>query len=538
MLYTNMANDTTFNTARLAFLTLLFLVLAIYGNTFHASWHLDDYGKIVHSERIQIDNLSLDSVYQTFFKDAGGRLYRPLSRLSLALNWYFGQDNVTGYHIVNIGIHFISACLLFLTITHLLRTPNIQPLEQDQIFWVAGLASALWAVNPIQTQAVTYIVQRMASMATLFYLCALYAYLKARTSPPGTRQYIWYMTVIVGFILALAAKENTITLPLALLLVEIVFFQKGNRVRSRRLMVFAVSGGLLLAVLGIVLVYIWKGDPLAYMVDFYAKRPFTMAERLLTQPRILLIYLSQIFYPVPFRLSIEHDITVSTGLFAPWTTLPALLGVLALIVVGFCLIKKRPLIAFALLFFFLTHSVESSVIPLELFFEHRNYLPTLFLFVPVAAGLIRAAEYYRPRNRLLHGFMVGFMALLVVGWGTGTYVRNMAWSTEKTLWEDAIRKAPQSGRGYHNLAWGHYHRSGMYQDALRQYKKALELRGKDNPKNFSTYLNVAAIYLAVQDYQRAVIFFKKALEISPKHAKAQHGLAQALSKQKYIIYSQ
>jgi len=280
--------------------------------------------------------------------------------------------------------------------------------------------------------------------------------------------------------------------------------------------------------------YVWKGDPLAYMVDFYAKRPFSLTERLLTQPRILLFYLSQLFYPAPTRLSIEHDIIVSTDLFSPWTTLPALLGVLALIAVGFLLIKKRPLIAFALLFFFLTHSIESSVIPLELFFEHRNYLPSLFLFIPVAAGLIRAADYYRRQNRLMYGVLVAFLTLLIVGWGTGTYVRNMAWSTEKTLWEDAIRKAPQSGRSYHNLAWGHYHRGGLYQDALRHYKKALQLRGKENPKNFSTYLNVAAIYLAVQDYQRAVIFFKKALEIAPTNSKAQHGLAQALSKQKSI----
>ena len=527
-----MVNGNSPKSHRFAFLTLFLLVLVCYSNTFQASWHLDDYINIVKAERMQLDRLTLDSLLDTFFysKKSGDYLYRPLSRLSFALNWYFGQDDVRGYHLVNIGIHFLTAWVLFLTLTHLLRSSNLKPYRQDEIFWIACLASVLWVVNPVQTQGVTYIVQRMASMATFFYLCTIYAYLRARASQSRRRRTIWYLSVFAGFILALSSKENAITLPLALLLVELIFLQDISSAKAKPIIAATAGVGLLVGVLGIVLMVVWKGDPLAYLVDLYAQRPFSLTERLMTQPRVLLFYLSLLFYPAPGRLSIEHDITVSSGLFEPWTTLPALLGVSGLIGLGLFLSRKQPLIAFALLFFFLTHLVESSVLPLELVFEHRNYTPSLFLFVPVAAALKGAVDYYRRRSRFMYGVWASFIILLVFGWGAGSYIRNMAWATEKTLWEDALRTAPASGRAHHNLAWGYYHRSGQYSEALRHYKKALQLRGTDNPKNFSTYLNVAAVYLAVHDYRRAAMFFNKALEIKPEHEKARHGLSQALIK--------
>ena len=535
MLNNHMANATTSKTTYIPFLALFFIILACYSNTFHATWHLDDYNKIAKTERLQLEQLTLRNVTQTFFITREGgdeRLYRPLSGLSLALNWYFGGDNVIGYHVVNIGIHYLTACLLFMTLTLVLRTPRIKSYPPETIFWVAFLATVFWAINPVQTQAVTYIVQRMASLTTLFYLGALYAYLKARTSPYRKQQTMWYIAVGCSFILALGAKENAITLPLALLLMEIVFFQADNRKQLKKLIYAALGIGALLSILGVALLYIWKGDPRAYFVDLYAMRPFSMSERLLTQPRILLFYLSQLFYPAPSRLSIEHEVMVSTGLFSPWTTLPAFIAVLALIAVGVGLIKKQPLIAFSLLFYFLGHAIESSILPLELIFEHRNYMPSLFLFVPLALILKRGFDFYRDRSRFMTAVIAGFIFLVIVGWGTGTYIRNMAWATEKTLWEDALQKAPQSGRAHHNLAWGHYHRTGQYSDALRHYKKALELRGDKNPLNFATFLNVGAIYLEVEDFQRAAFFFRRALAIKPGHKRAQHGLTQALKQQK------
>ena len=528
-----MANATTFKSTRIAFLALFFIILACYSNTFHATWHLDDYNKISKTERLQLEKLTWDNITQTFFITSQGgdeRLYRPLSCLSLALNWYIGRDNVIGYHIVNISIHYLTACLLFLTLTLIIRTPRITSYPPDTIFWVAFLATVFWAINPVQTQAVTYIVQRMAALTALFYLGALYAYLKARTTLHTRQKKMWYIVVGISFILALGAKENAITLPLALVLMEIVFFQADNRKRVKTLIVAAVGIGAFLSVVGIVLLYVWKGDPRAYFIDLYATRPFSMSERLLTQPRILLFYLSQLFYPAPSRLSIEHDVMVSTGLFSPWTTLPALLAVLALLAVGVGLVRKQPLIAFSLLFFFLGHAIESSILPLELIFEHRNYLPSLFLFVPFTLVLKKGLDNYRDRNRFMTVMIASFTLLVIVGWGTGTYIRNMAWATEKTLWEDAIHKAPRSGRAYHNLAWGYYQKQGRFNEALQLYKKALTDERRSSNDKATTISNIASIYYATGDYERAARLSYEAMKLKPKVGKTAVMLVRSLIK--------
>jgi hypothetical protein len=172
-------------------------------------------------------------------------------------------------------------------------------------------------------------------------------------------------------------------------------------------------------------------------IDGFQGRPFSLYERLLSEPRIVLFYLSLIFYPLPGRLSIEHDITLSTSLFNPWTTLPAILFHLILIGFGLSQIKKRPLLALAILFFYLNHVIESTIIPLELIFEHRNYLPSLFLFLPVAAGFKKLLDIYQEKNRVFRSVLLYSSVLIIIIIGAGTYIRNMAWATEKALWEDA-----------------------------------------------------------------------------------------------------
>ena len=183
-------------------------------------------------------------------------------------------------------------------------------------------------------------------------------------------------------------------------------------------------------------------------------------QRLMTEPRIVVFYLSQIFYPIISRYSIEHDIAVSTSLLDPWSTLPGIILVLVLIGIGLSQMRKRPILSFAILFFFLNHVIESSIIPLELVFEHRNYLPSLFLFLPVAVAIKWLLDYYKKRNRSLAVILVAFVTILLILLGTGTYTRNRVWLTERTLWEDAAKKAPGSNRPLHNLAWAYYERIG------------------------------------------------------------------------------
>jgi tetratricopeptide (TPR) repeat protein len=188
------------------------------------------------------------------------------------------------------------------------------------------------------------------------------------------------------------------------------------------------------------------------------------------------------------------------------------------------------LLAFGLLFFFLNHAIESTVIPLELIFEHRNYLPSLFIFLPIAATLQRAgAQGFGQGRRRWAGAVLMLTVLMVVGFGAGAHWRNRAWLTEKSLWEDACRKAPLSARAHHNLAWSYYHRAGLYQEALKHYKKALQLRAESDRQNFPTLINVAAIYVDVGDFDRATVFYQEALKIAPSAASAAFGLAKTLT---------
>ena len=170
--------------------------------------------------------------------------------------------------------------------------------------------------------------------------------------------------------------------PIALMLIEATFFQDLRRAKTKRIILWVTVGGGILVIGAGTLLFL-NSSPISTILSGFENRPFTLLQRLMTQPRALVYYLSQIFYPVPTRLSVEHEIMISTSLLNPWTTLPAFGLILGLIGFGLWKMQKMPVLSFAILFFFLNHSIESSVLDLELVFEHRNYLPSFFLFFPV-----------------------------------------------------------------------------------------------------------------------------------------------------------
>ncbi|MBW1793482.1 MAG: tetratricopeptide repeat protein [Deltaproteobacteria bacterium] len=512
-----------------AFTLLFVLILLVYSNTFYASWHMDDFHNIVYNPGLHIKDLQPSSLIGSFFSLLGqsNELYRPLPCLTFAINWYLGKENVVGYHMVNITIHFLTAFFLFLTVCHILRLPNLKGRYHGNEYFIALLAATLWAINPIQTQAVTYIVQRMASLSTMFYILSIFLYIKGRMENSFFKKSILFFACLLSFILALASKENAATLPFALILVEIIFFQDLNQVKSKKTFGLAFLIGVLLLA-GIALFFM-HGKPLSFLEE-YEKRPFTLWQRLMTEPRVLVFYLSQIFYPVPTRLSIEHDFSISTSLIDPWTTLLSIVFVLLLIALGLSQIKKRQILCFGLLFFFLNHLIESSIISLELVFEHRNYLPSLFLFFPVSVIISWLINNYFGVNRFMFFVLVFFVILLIIGLGSGTYVRNMAWATEKTLWEDAMIKAPESGRPPHNLAWGYYDVSGIYDRAMELYKRSFPLKWSARHYKADALYGMGGIYYKKGEYEKAVKLYKEALKINPKDEMAHRQFTLSLIK--------
>ena len=519
----------------IAFALLFFLIFPIYSNAFHASWQFDDKPNIVKKKRIHIDNLRPESLWDTFFLHPHHqeKLYRPIPCLTFALNWYFGQDNPFGYHVVNILIHALNAFLLFLTTCCLFKTPALKgKYSSGDEYFIALLSAALWAINPIQTQAVTYIVQRMASMAAMFYILGMYFYIKGRLSEVSWKQLLLFFGCLLCYACAMGSKENAVMLPVSLLLVEFVFFDHPGQLQVKKRKILALLTGLMAILLlwGFLELSNWK--PHQFLFQPLASRPFSRFERLLTESRIVIYYLSQIFYPIPARLSIEHDVVLSISFFKPWTTLPAILSILCLIGVGFSQIRRRPLIALAILFFFLNHIVESTIIALELIFEHRNYLPSFFLFLPVAAGFRRLLDFYAEKNRYMQGLIFSFGIFLLVNLGGATYIRNMAWATVNTLWKDAMIKAPNSARPLNNLAinlaWGDNVTPLRYEVALALFKKALPLSKARNFFEPDILGNIASIHYHNNDYSTAVKLHKQALRLDPEFLKLRYKLIKPL----------
>lgn len=527
--------NTTPEKTSFSILLISVILFLIYLNSFNADWHMDDRPNIVNNRAVQIENLMPDQIRQTLYASPirSDTLYRPLAYLTFGINWYIGQDNPIGYHIVNLGFHIgtaIAVYFLFIRLLSLLY--KVEENEYAHVSNVALFAAVLWAINPIQVQSVTYIVQRMAVMAAFFYVLSILYYVKARTAVSIWRQYTYVALCFLWFLCAMGSKENAVMLPIILVLIEWVFFQKARTDFLKWPATWFVAVGVAAAAIVSALL-LTAGNPLETMQGWYSSRPFSFEERLMSQPRIVLEYLSQIFYPLPDRFSIAHDVTTSKSLFDPWTTMPAIGIIFALIIAPFFFARRFPLLSFAVLFFFFNHLIESSIFPIELVFEHRNYLPSLFLFLPVSAGLCSLLLKLRKENILLHSFMALAMAFLIVGVGLSTYTRNQAWATGITLWSDAAQKAPNHVRPIVTLgirlAWQDNPTDADYNFALRLFHHALELPDAARKSEKAEILgNIASIYFHRGENDKAIATYLEAIESDPSFLKNRSDLIKPL----------
>ena len=321
-------------------IVLSLTTLLIYGNSFDCAWHFDDKPNITDNSNLHIRDLSWDNIKQAFFSDLRNPdiLYRPVASLSLALNYYFGGLEVSGYHLVNIIIHILSSFFLFLFLYHTLNLHSLKDRYASKSYSIAILSTLLWAINPIHTQAITFIVQRMASMAGMFYIMAMYLYLRARTAEKRGKKTLFLIFCLISFTMALGSKENTVMLPLSIFFYEILIIQGGTGKNFlKNIKGFIVILGTVLF-LGLVYLYYRDGNALSFM-DGYEQRPFSMTQRLLTEPRIIIFYISLLIYPVPNRLSLAHSIEISTSLFNPITTLISILFIV--VSIGFLICTAR-----------------------------------------------------------------------------------------------------------------------------------------------------------------------------------------------------
>ena len=452
-----------------AAITLFIIVLSIYANTFRASFHFDDETNILHDKHLHWNELSWEKAkgILLFASDGNKKIYRPAARFTFAINYYFGGEDVLGYHFVNIFIHFLTSIFLFLFIYHSLNLPLTKEKYGLNSYSISLLATILWGINPVQTQAVTYIVQRMASMSGLFYIMSLYFYLKGRTCKNKRIKITHYLFCFFTALFAFASKENAAMLPISIFFFDLLLIQGLTRENIKK------NSYILLALILIplALALLLSGPSVLspkHLLSDYEIREYTFIQRLLTEPRVILFYITLLFYPMPDRLNILHDSSISQSLMNPPTTILAILCIF--FVLGIAVLKSRrwPLISYCVFFFFLNHLIESTIFGLELIFEHRNYIPSMLLFVPVAILIVRLIKFFSYK-RPMQVIFAGFITLILVGQGHSTFMRNFVWKTSESLWLDTIEKSPNLPRPHHNLA-RYYGSMGEREKEITEYE--------------------------------------------------------------------
>lgn len=545
---------------------LLALAIAIcYSGTLESSWHFDDIYNITKNKNIQVTSLGWSEICNASFNSPNtAKLSRPVAFFTFALNYYFSGFDTTGYHLVNITIHILCAIFAYLVFVRTLELyPGASKFNSTfSIPDIALLGAMLWALHPMQTQAVTYIVQRMASMAALLYMIAMYCYLCFRTGDGRNR---WTYLVLAGifWVTGIFTKENAALLPLSLIAYEFAFFGFSLKLHKRYVLLLAGT----FAIIGTVAFYVMYGDFQKMLVETYSIRSFSMWERLLTEPIVLCRYLLLILLPIADYLTVESDIFVSTGFFSPPATMPAILLISSLVILSICYVRKFPLICFAGLFYFINHLVESTFFSLELYFEHRNYLPSIFIYLVVSYYFcIFVKHYLEKRKALLYGLLVLLMTVIVLSEGNATYLRNDVWESEITLLSDAIEKAPNNIRPYISLGV-EFMKLKQVDKAKEMYRKAEKLyklsprkhqynfvallyynagisalRNKDNtkaiqlmlksseidPGSFETHVNLGYLFFVNGDLKNAETAYKNALQLRPKEPSIYNFLGRTL----------
>jgi tetratricopeptide (TPR) repeat protein len=412
-------------------------VAAVYLNSFWGAFQFDDFNIIVGNGTVH--------TWQAFVSGLP-RGIRPLLKLTYTLNWTSGLGLV-GFHLVNVALHAANAVLLF-RIAGEIGGPSLSG-------FAALLAALLFAVHPVQTEAVTYISGRSVSLMTFFYLASLLAYLRGRDD---NNRYLLYVASPALFLLAALSKEVALTLPFALALAE---GARGARTGWKNaLAAQAVHWSLLLALGVLFLAHSGYGRLLEACFDIRGA-----AANLFTQLRGIAYLLSRLF--LPHALNIDPDLPVYPG-WSP-VLLPEALLLILLLSAGICAYGRRALAGFGILWFFLHLAPTNSFIPrLDVANERQLYLASWGLFLALAAGLDRLRTAGGRR------WGAGVSALLVAVLGGATVSRNAVYRNEVALWEDTARKSPGKARVHNNLGYA-YERAGRIREARAAYLRALAI---------------------------------------------------------------
>lgn len=546
----------------LPLLLIILGVLIVYSNTWRSPFVLDDIHTIVEEDARRTLYFSV------------GRLFgnRSLPILSFDLNYFFNGLNVSGYHAVNIGIHIISSIgvfwLAYWLSVRIYKTRIIQlrRIKISNHLFLAELAGLFFAVHPLQTQAVTYIVQRLASMAAMFYILALWGYVKFRLSPDANSQKIWAGLSIAATIAAMHSKETAITLPIIILLIEIMFFTSSAKKTAKWKLNFDWRGlarRIPLLLPWLITIFIipaysleirdlfWQveGEPSSMAGDTFLDKvnikkianvsaETTQISRktyLLTQINVVRTYVRMVVWPRGQNLDHDYPLTLR---MADRATIASLMLHIGMVITALILWKKgRRIAALGILFFYVALLPESSFVPIvDVMFEHRLYLPMVgaaLVIGDLGQLSVEAADAGKKRKVWLVATVIGISVILIGSLAGAGYARNRTWKDEISLWTDATQKSPNKARPHNNLAKGYLDRQ-MFDRAEELYKRELEI----DPNSVSGHNNLGSIYGVKGRYDEAIVEIRQALEKNPSHDAAYNNLGNVLMLQGKLMESE
>lgn len=426
------------NNSTLLFLLLLIsLVSLVYFPGLSGGFIYDDYSNFLHNPAINNSDLSFSSAWTASMSGISGPLGRPVAMLSFYLNYQLSEFTPFSYKLFNLFIHLLNTALVYLVSCRLIKTL----LEKEGLislsskhtliaFWI----TAIWAVHPINLTAVLYSVQRMTSMSATFVLLGILSYLKLRTSITISNK---LLIIKLGYItslgvLAALCKENGLLLFVYLIVIESVLLKW--KVNSSNVIQYLKAYYMVVLVipLCIALFLLFKGD----LTEGYSGKGFDMMQRLMTELRVIWFYIFLIFLPRLNQFNLYHDdFFISLSLVNPITTIFSLIAFLLLFFIVYK--TQRKWFVFGIIFFFSGHLMESTVLPLNLVHEHRNYLPSLGLILVFVISMIFLIEKTRINAKL-------FFCVIIILFSALTMSRAGDWSNPILLSESLVQKKPYS----------------------------------------------------------------------------------------------
>lgn len=589
----------------------LFIIVLLgflaYSNTFHGPFQWDEMDYIVSNPIVKDMGF-----FAAPSRAAGLPAYtalksRYIGYLTFALNYKLHGVNVFGYHVVNFVIHIVNAILVYFFILLTFRTPYFRgpgardqgpgiskqgrpvPSHQSRVPNFFALAAALlFVAHPIQTEAVTYVFQRLASLVSMFYLLALVLYIKGRLATVKSEKLkvnseklensrftiIWYLLSVASAVLAMKTKENAFTLLVIITLYEFLFFSGPLKARVLRLVPFLLT--MLIIPTTIMGLESTAGEIISQIKDpaSLGYQELSRGDYIFTQMRVIITYIRLLFFPI--NQTIDYDYPIYHSLFAlpvlfSFFFLLALFGAAVYLIYksqskkllvrskkdetendgpntdGFSLLTTHyslftiycfRLIGFGILWFFITLSVESSIIPIPMVIdEYRAYLPSVGFFLALVAGVVLLLKQgslftiHPPRTdspaagASRFAKAVTAFALLAIILAATTYARNTLWQDKVSLWEDVLTKSPNSPRGYNNLGIA-YNEKGMNEKAIAMYERCIEL----SPFQKDVHINLGIAYAMSNRIEKAIEEFTKATAITPGNGVIYENLALAYAR--------